>query len=104
MTPELRVVDKEHYRIDDSRTVGEDVQNAQGLCEVQLFVAVAKVLNEPHDLMREQADGEHDGVSKHHAHHTVMTVTAAGALGIKDSEAEIRYKEIYIRYRRERNK
>lgn len=103
MTSELRVVDKEHYRVDESRTVREDVQNVQGLCEVQFFVTVAKVLNEPHDLMREQADGEHDDVSEHHAHDTVVTVTAAGALGIKDSEAEITYKEINIRHRRERN-
>ena len=97
MTPELRVVDKEDYRVEGSHAVGEDVQHVHDLFEVQLFVAVAKVLQKPHDVMREQEDGERDDVSEHHARDTIMAVTAAGSLGIKDSETGIRFKEIFKR-------
>ena len=52
MPLELRVVHEEQDGVNDRNTVSEDVQNVLRVSEVQLFLAVVEVLNEPHDVVR----------------------------------------------------
>ena len=52
MPLEFRVVDEEHNRVNNGDAVGDDVQNVLRVREVQFLLAIAKVLYEPHNLMR----------------------------------------------------
>lgn len=62
MAPEFRVVDEEQNGVYDGHAVCEDVQNIHHVLEMRFLVAVAEILNKPHDLMGQKEDGEHDHV------------------------------------------
>lgn len=84
MAPEFRVVDEEQNGVYDGHAVCEDVQNIHHVLEMRFLVAVAEILNKPHDLMGQKEDGEHDHVWYHHPHDTAVAVSSAGAFRIKD--------------------
>ena len=85
MSLEFRVVCEEHDGVDNCDAVGEDVQNVLRVLEVQLFLAIAEYLNDPHDMVRQQEDGKHDDISDQHAQDTPMTITPTCALRVEDS-------------------
>ena len=89
MALKFRVVNEEEDGIYNRDRVREDVQNIHYVSEVKFLVAISEIHHKPHDLMRQQEDGEHDDVSYNHADDSAVAVPPGGAFRIKDSITEI---------------